>query len=118
MSGWPEDKGRPFKPGQGVNGHDGVYVERRVALKEITGKDLNKQERIFKRDEFACLKCGSKQELTLDHVKPKAAWGTSDESNLQTLCATCNGEKGHHFNDYRKARAYPEDGDSPLRSEL
>jgi len=37
-----------------------------------------------------CLQCGSTDNLTVDHIVPKAAGGTNDPSNLRTLCGSCN----------------------------
>jgi 5-methylcytosine-specific restriction endonuclease McrA len=50
------------------------------------------------RREPQCRKCGhtgSKDNpLSADHVIPRARGGTSDASNLQTLCRRHNSEKG------------------------
>jgi len=35
--------------------------------------------------------------ITIDHVVPRAAGGTDDIENLQSLCRTCNGKKGDKF---------------------
>lgn len=49
---------------------------------------------IFKRDSFKCKICGSKEsdgvKLHVDHIIPISKGGLSNESNLQTLCDTCN----------------------------
>jgi 5-methylcytosine-specific restriction endonuclease McrA len=37
-----------------------------------------------------CTYCHSKENLTIDHKHPKSLGGTDKESNLQTLCRTCN----------------------------
>ena len=37
-------------------------------------------------------KCGRPGSV-VDHIKPRSECGTDDESNLQTLCATCHGKK-------------------------
>lgn len=47
-----------------------------------------------KRRQPACAVCGATTDLTVDHVVPKAAGGTDDEDNLQTLCRSHNGAKG------------------------
>jgi hypothetical protein len=49
---------------------------------------------IFDRDGWICQRCGSHQNLTVDHVVPRAKGGTDDPSNLQTLCGSCNSSKG------------------------
>lgn len=58
---------------------------------------------IFNRDGCRCLKCGTNNNLTLDHIKPLCGGGTNDYSNLQTLCGDCNGSKGARIIDYRNA---------------
>ena len=50
--------------------------------------------RVFERDNFTCLHCGSRKVLTVDHVIPHSKGGTDAFENLQTLCATCNCKKG------------------------
>lgn len=37
-----------------------------------------------------CLLCGSKDRLSVDHIKPYSLGGSDDESNLQCLCMPCN----------------------------
>lgn len=44
-----------------------------------------------------CYICGRKlpyNELTIDHMKPKALGGADDESNLKCCCILCNSLKG------------------------
>lgn len=52
---------------------------------------------ILKRDGFACSYCGARSAdgalLQVDHIKPKAAQGTDDPSNLTTACDDCNAGK-------------------------
>lgn len=48
---------------------------------------------IFTRDGNKCLKCGSQTNLTLDHIIPFSQGGKTEESNLQTLCRSCNTNK-------------------------
>lgn len=54
---------------------------------------------VLERDNFACVRCGANADgnrvtLHVDHIKPVAQGGTNCESNLQTLCSTCNIGKG------------------------
>lgn len=57
------------------------------------GVNLNRQN-IFKRDNFQCQYCGTKKDLTLDHLIPRARGGTHAWENLVTACKKCNAKKG------------------------
>ena len=51
---------------------------------------------IFKRDRFACQYCSAQpgsEELTLDHVAPRAQGGESRWENCVLACVTCNKRK-------------------------
>jgi 5-methylcytosine-specific restriction endonuclease McrA len=51
---------------------------------------------IFKRDHFTCQYCGAQpgsEELTLDHVIPRAAGGESRWENCVLACLACNKRK-------------------------
>lgn len=56
---------------------------------------------IFKRDGWGCVKCGSNEELTVDHIRPRKLGGAKyDLHNLQTLCQPCHIHKSkreHHL---------------------
>lgn len=60
---------------------------------------------IFKRDGGCCVYCGSREDLTLDHVIPQSRGGKSTWTNLVTACKKCNAKKG----DYT-----PEEANMPL----
>lgn len=49
---------------------------------------------VFLRDNYRCRHCSAAENLTIDHIKPVAAGGTDDITNLQTLCRRCNAIKG------------------------
>jgi hypothetical protein len=48
---------------------------------------------ILKRDDHKCVYCGSKNELTLDHVFPKSRGGKNTWENLVACCTKCNSKK-------------------------
>lgn len=50
--------------------------------------------KVWKRDNFTCRKCGAREQLAIDHVKPLALGGEHHERNMQTLCTPCNRSKG------------------------
>ena len=49
---------------------------------------------LFLRDRFSCVYCGSRRELTFDHVIPRAQGGRTMWENVATACAPCNLKKG------------------------
>jgi len=51
------------------------------------------RNRIYKRDGYECVYCGSHKNLTLDHVIPKSRGGNNDWTNLVTSCIKCNLKK-------------------------
>lgn len=46
------------------------------------------------RDGEACVKCGSTEDITLDHIHPWALGGPDTEDNLRVFCRSCNSRKG------------------------
>ena len=57
------------------------------------GVNLTRQN-VFKRDNFECQYCGTRRELTLDHVVPSSRGGIHTWTNLVTACKRCNAKKG------------------------
>ena len=53
------------------------------------------RKRIFKRDRSMCQYCGSKKNLTIDHVIPRSRGGGNTWTNLVTCCSPCNLKKGN-----------------------
>lgn len=56
------------------------------------------RERVLKRDNYRCVKCGSTEHLQVDHIRPAARGGQSIMSNLWTLCALCHSKRPGHEN--------------------
>ena len=52
---------------------------------------------VFLRDKFSCQYCGSKSELTFDHLLPRSKGGKTDWNNVVTACSSCNVKKGGHL---------------------
>jgi len=57
------------------------------------GVNLTRQN-IFKRDNNECQYCGTRRDLTLDHVIPSSKGGLHSWTNLVTACKKCNARKG------------------------
>jgi len=66
------------------------------------------RNRIYRRDNYSCVYCGSHRNLTLDHVIPKSRGGTNSWTNLVTSCQNCN---------LRKADRTPEEARMKLKHE-
>ena len=49
---------------------------------------------LFLRDRFLCQYCGTRHELTFDHVLPRSKGGRTTWENVTTACASCNLRKG------------------------
>ena len=45
---------------------------------------------VFLRDKFVCQYCGSRDELTFDHVIPRSKGGTTTWQNVVAACSPCN----------------------------
>lgn len=54
---------------------------------------------IMKRDRHTCQYCGTKSDLTLDHVMPRSRGGEDSWENLVTACNQCNVKKGNRTPD-------------------
>ena len=60
-------------------------------------------ERLCAAHDNRCARCGERKPLTVDHIVPIILGGTSDITNLQPLCQSCNSRKASRIRDYRHA---------------
>jgi 5-methylcytosine-specific restriction endonuclease McrA len=65
-----------------------VKVPRDTHRRKIT------RRAVFARDGWQCQYCGSRANLTVDHVIPRSKGGTSTWENIVASCAPCNRRKG------------------------
>lgn len=49
---------------------------------------------VWRRDQGACVKCGSRNRLEYDHIVPWSLGGSDTVRNIELLCETCNRRKG------------------------
>ena len=49
---------------------------------------------VFLRDRFSCQYCGSREDLTFDHLVPRSKGGTTTWKNVVAACSNCNLRKG------------------------
>lgn len=50
---------------------------------------------LFLRDEFCCQYCGSRADLTFDHVVPRSKGGITSWENVVAACSPCNLRKAN-----------------------
>jgi 5-methylcytosine-specific restriction endonuclease McrA len=62
------------------------------------------RHRIYARDNHQCVYCGSKRNLTLDHIIPRSKGGPNTWSNMVTSCSSCNVKKGDKSLEQAKMR--------------
>jgi 5-methylcytosine-specific restriction endonuclease McrA len=65
-----------------------VRIPRDTHRRKIT------RRAVFARDGWACQYCGSRSNLTVDHVIPRSKGGPSSWENIVASCAPCNRRKG------------------------
>ena len=68
-----------------------VRVPRDTHRRKIT------RRAVFARDNWTCQYCGSRGQLTVDHVIPRSKGGDSSWENVVTSCAPCNLRKGNRL---------------------
>jgi 5-methylcytosine-specific restriction endonuclease McrA len=65
-----------------------VRIPRDTHRRKIT------RRAVFARDGWTCQYCGSRSQLTVDHVVPRSRGGASTWDNIVASCAPCNRRKG------------------------
>ena len=66
-----------------------VRIPRDTHRRKIT------RRAVFARDDWTCQYCGSRSNLTVDHVVPRSKGGGSSWDNIVASCAPCNRRKGN-----------------------
>jgi 5-methylcytosine-specific restriction endonuclease McrA len=79
-----------------------------IPFKKVTLSRFN----IYRRDEYTCVYCPSKKDLTIDHVKPRSKGGKNSWENLVTCCSSCNTAKGN-----KPLKTYLEESGQTMRHE-
>ncbi len=60
----------------------------RAAPRRMSQAEIHRQ--VWRRDNAACISCGSTYALEFDHIQPIAKGGDSAVTNLRLLCRSCN----------------------------
>ena len=87
-----------------------VNVPRDAHRRKIT------RRAVFARDSWTCQYCGSRSNLTVDHVIPRSKGGTSSWENIVASCAPCNRRKGDRLP--RQAGMHPRRAPRTPRAEI
>jgi len=77
-------------------------IDRPVVIRLVTyvriPRDTHRRKitrrAVFARDQWTCQYCGSRSNLTVDHVVPRSKGGASSWENIVASCAPCNRRKG------------------------
>src|SRR5438105_6868833 len=88
-------------------------IQRPVVIRLVTyvriPRDTHRRKitrrAVFARDGWACQYCGSRSNLTVDHVIPRSKGGASVWENIVASCAPCNRRKGDQLP--RQANMHP-----------
>ncbi len=81
---------------------ESITLPRPVVIRLITyapvPRDTHRRKitrrAVFARDRWTCQYCGSRANLTVDHVVPRSKGGGSTWENIVASCAPCNRRKG------------------------
>ena len=87
-----------------------VNVPRDAHRRKIT------RRAVFARDSWTCQYCGSRSNLTVDHVIPRSKGGSSSWENIVASCAPCNRRKGDRLP--RQAGMHPRHAPRTPRAEI
>ncbi len=87
-----------------------VNVPRDAHRRKIT------RRAVFARDSWTCQYCGSRSNLTVDHVIPRSKGGSSNWENIVASCAPCNRRKGDRLP--RQAGMHPRRAPRTPRAEI
>ena len=87
-----------------------VRVPRDAHRRKIT------RRAVFARDSWTCQYCGSRSNLTVDHVIPRSKGGVSSWENIVASCAPCNRRKGDRLP--RQAGMHPRRAPRTPRAEI
>lgn len=83
-----------------------IAVPKVIALRHYAPVDARPKfcrRSVYLRDGFRCQYCGERfptEELTFDHVVPRAAGGQTVWENILTCCVACNTAKRAQLPDY------------------
>lgn len=78
--------------------------EQKVKITARIPESIRKE--VFERDGNKCAFCGSTNDLTLDHIWPRALGGDHSAENLRSLCRKCNSSRPIFDEEETVSKAY------------
>jgi len=83
-----------------------TIARRRVAQRFYSSPAWRRVRDAVRRRDGACLECGTRRDLTVDHIIPRAQAPelAYDPDNLRTLCRRCHGRKDGSRGGHATAR--------------
>ncbi|MBS1713959.1 MAG: HNH endonuclease [Armatimonadetes bacterium] len=88
-----ENSGRELRTSGGRLDAPSIVKMRYQVRRPIPQLRLSRHS-ILARDNYSCQYCGTKKELTIDHVVPRWCGGPHTWDNLVACCRKCNLKKG------------------------
>ncbi|MBS1719386.1 MAG: HNH endonuclease [Armatimonadetes bacterium] len=88
-----EERGEPIRTGSGELFAPSVLRMKYMVRRPMPELRLSRHS-ILARDNYTCQYCGSKKDLTIDHVIPRWVGGPHTWDNLVACCRRCNLAKG------------------------
>ena len=70
----------------------GKRPRRRVPRRPAIPHEVSRA--VYARDGRRCVECGSRNDLTLDHIQPYSKGGPDTVENLRVMCRPCNSKRG------------------------
>jgi hypothetical protein len=73
-------------------------MDYRIKLYDVVGSHTEEEwQATLLEYNYECANCHSRNNLTVDHIKPISKGGTDFISNIQPLCRKCNSIKGDSY---------------------
>jgi len=76
-----------------------IIIKLNHYIKSKFKKVSPSKKNIYIRDNFECVYCGAKHDLTIDHVIPISKGGENTWDNMVSACRRCNSKKGDRTPD-------------------
>lgn len=107
-----KEKAEVIEPGEGHLHAERTALARPAIIRLRTYAPVPRRSRrrltrraVFARDDWTCQYCGSRSDLTVDHVIPRSKGGSNEWENIVACCAPCNRRKADRMP--HQARMFP-----------